>query len=322
MQTQSRVEKLLEASDGVETYFLAYTRARARASKKNPVFVFEGIDDPKYYASRISYRFGHDWEALTVKGKSVVKLLKNTIKNNHSYSEDKVAYFIDRDFDEDSTSVDTYVTPCYSIENLYTKEESIKQLLVSSAGLSQNSEEHIGIVNWIVEKYQIYKKKYSQNKNIKRMNLLFLYIRKSLQDKRISLDSLFTISHTICKTYTFNVTAKQKFTDLLETLDTVDFKKFIRKNKTAKLILQAKTDFYRGKQELSFLKAFVISIKSNGKLLNQSLQEEKGYILTFKNSAIGDDLLADLSSVASTPRCLTDFIDNIQTRFNTLSISR
>lgn len=320
MQMQSRVEKLLEASDEFETYFLAYTRARAKGLNNTPIFVFEGIDDPKYYSSRISYRFGHNWIALSVRGKSTVKELRESIQRNSSYCKDKVGYFIDKDFDDDSTSVDTYVTPCYSIENFYTHEEAVKQLLVSSAGLSQNSEEHNEVIDWVLDKYTTYKKEYSSNKKTKRLNLAFLYIRKVLHDKLIKLDSLFTISHSISHTYTLTITAKQKFIEILPNFDYCEFIQFIRNDSTARLIRQAKTDFYRGKQELSFLKEFITSIKSEGKpsnkSLNKLLKEEKGYSLIFKNTAIGNDLLSDLSSVASTPRCLTNFLDALSLRFN------
>lgn len=307
---QDRVQTLLEAAESLPTYFLQYTRTRARCGKL-PIFVFEGVDDPKYYTPRIDYRFGGRWRPLSIKGKSNVISLRNDIKQNPAYSNDKVGFIVDKDFDDSIVGCDIYTTPCYSVENIYLADSTIRNLLTSAGGLSNNTEAELEAIDYVLELYNNYKSKYEHHRRTKRMNLAFLYIRKELADKKISLNKLFQVSHKLGSDYNFSIKDKKDLAELKKTkIDSKNFKEFVRKNHVARNILSGNGEFYRGKQQLLFLREFVIALKSTDKAFYAKIKKETGVRVAFKKTNLGADILSDLSAVATTPPCLSDFLDN------------
>lgn len=89
----------------------------ATENNKNKVFCFyEGKDAP-YYSFRVSKLFNDEYLNFCCKNKSNVLKLYNKIKNNKTNF--KLAFFVDRDFDDVIGNDDIYETPTYSIENFY-----------------------------------------------------------------------------------------------------------------------------------------------------------------------------------------------------------
>ena len=65
------------------------------------------------------------------------------IKENAIYSKAKTAYFLDKDFDgvdDHPNSSDVYITPCYSVENLYVTETVFKRILRSEFSLNEQAD--------------------------------------------------------------------------------------------------------------------------------------------------------------------------------------
>lgn len=109
--------------------------------EKNPetlFLVFEG-EDIKYYGIRIKGLFV-DNERMTVpcKGKQDVIRLYFRVLGDVKLTSIKIMYFVDRDFDDNSLIMgreNIYVTPGYSVENLYVEECCLKEILQAEFGL-------------------------------------------------------------------------------------------------------------------------------------------------------------------------------------------
>lgn len=128
MSFLERIEKETET----ETSYLHKFFLNLRNSKDYIYCFFESKDDIHYYEERIS---NHLYPKIVVPeecGKREIVLeLYRTIKSKPQYNELNLMYFIDKDF-EDNSSInrdEVYITPCHSIENLYAHPTTIKKIL-------------------------------------------------------------------------------------------------------------------------------------------------------------------------------------------------
>ena len=88
----------------------------------------EGKDLP-YYSIRVEAVSGIQCCCIDSGGKKNVVSLCQLLKNKPEYSKYKTAYFVDRDYDDNSTLDNSiYVTPCYSVENLYRYDKIVDKL--------------------------------------------------------------------------------------------------------------------------------------------------------------------------------------------------
>jgi len=115
--------------------------------QKNPtneVWIFEGKDDIHFYSTRIERFYGTSphKQAVIAEGKDNSLRLRESIKSNAIFRSAKVAFFIDQDFDNpDSLSgEDTYITPTYSIENLYYSESCMERFLTEKLHLFEEGD--------------------------------------------------------------------------------------------------------------------------------------------------------------------------------------
>lgn len=105
---------------------------------------FEG-EDVKYYGPRLDMlRPDLHWESVNCGGKGVVLKLWNLINTHELYSPAKTAFFFDKDFDDVGShpvAKNVYITPCYSVENLYVTESAAKRVLRSEFNLNERPDE-------------------------------------------------------------------------------------------------------------------------------------------------------------------------------------
>lgn len=100
-------------------------------SKKNDHTLFcfvEGINDSDYYLDKVRFTCGEDYYFIDCNGKDGVMYIYNT-----TFSQDhqrvKMAFFIDKDFDDALNDENIFETDCYSIENYYCSEATFKRVL-------------------------------------------------------------------------------------------------------------------------------------------------------------------------------------------------
>lgn len=109
------------------------------------IFFCEGNDDEKYYSSAIekNSQYGRDnIKSYSCGGKDEVIKLEKQIVSIEAYSNEKVLFFVDRDFD-DNTNISTniYVTNYYSIENYYASTNTFKEILKYEYNIGENTED-------------------------------------------------------------------------------------------------------------------------------------------------------------------------------------
>jgi hypothetical protein len=94
---------------------------------------FEGFEDRTYYSFRIEHISKIEgYVDYVCGGKDEVLKVHDLIKKNPHYKNVKTGFFVDSDFDDNQNiSNSVYVTPTYSIENLYCLKESFEKILIA-----------------------------------------------------------------------------------------------------------------------------------------------------------------------------------------------
>lgn len=301
----SRVEDLLESLGDAEVFFLEYSRIR---SNNKAIFIIEGKDDPKFYTSKISTIFGDLWDAVSVGGKSKVLELRSLIRTHTSYKGDKVFFLIDRDFDAKNLEADVYTTPTYSIENLYCDSATIKNLVIGECGLSNYKvPRRIDIINYITQEYERLQKAFHQNKRIVTANTVFLYVRKEMCARKISLDKVFKVDVKFASgNLVVKLSRKSEYISS-RLAEKERFKDFLAKSPQLRETLSSPKMLFRGKQEILFLREFVKLLKEDG-ALSKDVFTHFGYKLKLENPSMADHVLSSLAQYVQPPDCLTDFL--------------
>ena len=134
--------RMQEATKTIEAIYLNYVLNK---SKENYIFLFfEGKDDSKYYYHRImmSSKKGSKLKQYICNCKeNVLKIYKKISDTTNEDSGITKLFFVDKDFDDNSKlDKDIYITPTYSIENLYFTDKALKNMLINEMGTSEESE--------------------------------------------------------------------------------------------------------------------------------------------------------------------------------------
>lgn len=138
----SRKDNMLAELNEITTYFMSVVQKK---SKYSLFLFFEGKDDSKYYYSRVSNIFGDIlYDPICCGGKSNLIKIHELIKHQTSMDNIATLYFVDRDYDDNSNlDCDIYVTPTYSIENLYFTDKAISNMLKVELGISSHSSDDL-----------------------------------------------------------------------------------------------------------------------------------------------------------------------------------
>lgn len=290
--------------------------------KKNmhKLFCFiEGDEDVHYYMLRIRELSEFEPQFLQCYGKGKVINIYNALSNRAEYNKARVAYFVDKDFDESIKSryPNIYETPCYSIENFYTSTEAFKRILETVFKLTEidiNYDIMIGL-------YKIL-----QNEFHDRVTLLNSWIyfqrekeREKQEEKRLNLDGIKYDNLYLVRID--GVTRKYTEQNLLEWSANAYEVDFARIDEIISSISEKrKQSFFRGKYEFDFLCKFL------GRLVTEynCCKKGKSIILTkvdgmktipFSVSDNSEEMLAKLSACADTPRCLATYIASLNSRY-------
>lgn len=137
----SRKDKMSEEAECVEAIFLSYVQNK---SSQEIFLFFEGVDDFKYYCPRISFVCNDKkYKKYDCKCKTNVLRIHSMIINQAGKDNKAITmFFVDKDFD-DNSNIDSgiYITPTYSIENLYFTDLAIENMIRAEMGLSEHSKD-------------------------------------------------------------------------------------------------------------------------------------------------------------------------------------
>lgn len=136
------LEEMREARTSASSAFIEFTSCHNLY--KNYVFCFYEGEDGKYYNSRIKSIIGENIYTIIVGNKNEVLKLWRIIKSDNIYSSVHKMFFVDRDMDEPPSDkdADLYITPCYSIENLYVNEYCVSNIIESEFSINKAEEDH------------------------------------------------------------------------------------------------------------------------------------------------------------------------------------
>lgn len=302
----SRVEDLVGASRRYARAWKEFIEMYKKAPSKLYCF-FEGPDDLKYYSMRVdSIVFDHRDSlrcSIWCDGKENVIELYNLIKNEERYNKSWVAFFIDRDFDEyqfNSFDETVYVTPCYSIENLYVSEKCFSNIVKDELCISESDEDYQHTL-------LLYRKLLDEfNDAAEVLNAWVCACRK--MEKNADLPKLNLDSFPLEKMFSIRLDGVRSF----YTLDDLNNRTQgceITEELINKYILQFRsanrTYMFRGKFLLFFLTKILRHLVEDANLKSN----RKHFAIRRKTSLqISDNILSELCQYAETPEALIVFL--------------
>lgn len=133
------LEDMDKESECVEAIFQSYIVSKR---KKDIFLFFEGKDDFKYYAGRISmYISDKEYGVFHCNCKTnVLKVHEMIYTQTDDRNNKRNLYFVDCDYDNNENIPNSiYITSSYSIENYYFTDSAIKKILIGIIGLSEEN---------------------------------------------------------------------------------------------------------------------------------------------------------------------------------------
>lgn len=299
------VETLRENRYGATVIFTKFILLK---SKHNTSLFccFEG-DDSKYYGWRIENILNFETDNLhffNCGGKMEVLRFYQIVNKNEYYKEVKLAYFVDKDFDEsiiEKYKQKIYETPCYSIENFYTTIMAFKRILKSEFNIDECDDDFQKCLDIFINRQKEFHEK---------MTLfnawLFCHRDLSKSDKTPRLNlSDFNLKRLIPKI------------NLMEVVGDYDKKTIAHLFPEASIIsdevLESKIDelkkldpqvYFRGKFEIDFLYNFIEAIKSELKKPDGVIKKRNGVHINISKK----NMISELSQYADTPDGLKKYL--------------
>lgn len=122
------------------------------SSNSDSLFCFFENKDAPYYHLRIKSFFPGNFHYISCGNKVMVLKAYKLIKRHEEYNKYKLAFFIDRDFDESLKTKfpELYETPSYSIENLYCSINAFKEFIKTDLQIGEDEPLH----NIVLHLYQ------------------------------------------------------------------------------------------------------------------------------------------------------------------------
>jgi hypothetical protein len=280
--------------------------------KTNTVYCFvEGNEDIKYYGFRVKNSLFCEVKHYVCLGRDIVEKVHEMISNKNEYTSARQACFIDMDYSNSTSSNYLYVTPCYSIENLYTSNQALIEILRSEFNMADNHPDYIKTL-----------KIYEDLKNQFHKELAYLNAWLACQyDYRVqnNIKTRLCIDEVL-KTHMRSIirhdlTGIKDFPDLQkkESLEILFPDAPIMDEDTLALTLkgfegQDCGKIFRGKFELSFFVQFVNRVKEKLCSKNSTIFTERHKCTLNVEPA---NAISALTQYADTPECLIKFIASI-----------
>jgi hypothetical protein len=281
--------------------------------ESNTVYNFlEGESDIPYYQLRIEQIA----DALLVKvyscnGKHGVLEVYRLINSNLEFKGTRLGFYIDRDFDKTLGNADIYVTPYYSVENLYTDLATLQKVLRSLYKIDELSDDFftcIALYNKLLGDFHDY------------VGPINAWISCYIDKKNVDGISKHVNINQLTETLFLNVVANKKeglnYDHAVSTYEDIQafFSNYIDVSESAFTLKLAsfkdikRAHFFRGKFELRFLASFLEMLKFKLSKPNNSISQRKYkclYLFDVKT------IMVLLNGFAHTPFCLREYVKKI-----------
>ncbi|HLO99646.1 MAG TPA: DUF4435 domain-containing protein [Fimbriimonas sp.] len=289
----------------IVTYYDFIKRATA---SPDAIFCFFEGEDNKYYVPIIEHvHVGIRIEFFNCGGKSKVFELDSKLSSK-IYSVYRKAFFVDGDFDSTLTPSSIYVTPCYSIENLYVNRDCFRKILKSEFLCFDDGStecDHYKVMAHFDESLKQF------CKNVFSLNAWILAQRRSstsISLKRASLDNIRI--HKFVKVNLDGIVKLQKLSECLN-LGNLDASLVTRKQLLdASKVLRAGNPIcdFRGKFQMYFFISYLKLLISDA---NSTAPTKFTLRTKVKLSLSEGNAISELSSYAKTPLCLRTYIQAV-----------
>lgn len=310
----NRVEKLTKAGRSYSRAWHEFIRVYA----KHPAMLycfFEGQDDSRYYGMRIkSVVFVSEnpiQQNFWCEGKENLISLFHLVISDKRYRNAWVAFFIDRDFDNDGELPNDdrlYVTPCYSIENFYISIEAFKQILRDEFMIQ---EDHSDFPKTIA----LYLKLLGEFIDAMEEINAWIYLNRVIekQNAKSSKLNLASVSPNVLFTIRIDKVIKKYKVEDLHNL--FPFASLIEQEHLESQVLYFKqfdrSRIFRGKYLIHFLECLLKLLidDCNTRRNRKHFSERKK--VSLKVSA---NLISELTQYADTPPCLVKFLQKVSNK--------
>lgn len=310
-----RVEILKKAVTNYSVKFLEFMKIKSNQDDLL-VCVFEG-EDEKYYSARIVNRLGGiDWTGINAGGKHEVLKLYEAVSQHPDYKSSNFLCFIDKDFEdwfENPDSDRIYVTPCYSIENLFVSTAVLKRILSAEFGVTEygdHQEDFCKVLALFQENGSLFAEEIHQIMcwiKAHRIMKRDCKTTPNINVRNIKTDSIISIGlgqvqrnydpndiNSVFKEMDGHHLCSEAISEATDSLKTV----------TWELV-------YRGKQVADFMRCFLNKLKQDKTSRTPALFAVKGNV---KLSLSKENIISELSQYADTPDCLNSFLDNYKNK--------
>jgi len=270
---------------------------------------FEGGEDKRYYGTRIKIKYNVDYEDFDCGGKDNVKKVIDLIELH--YKDANILFFMDKDFSNDITNDNIYITPCYSIENFYTNQQVLEEILADEFNMKKTENDF----NLSIQLFNNLQNKFHDQLLILNAWLACQYDVKVAQ----GIKTFLSIDDNVKKYFTDIVKSDlQEISnyDDLNDIDTIQNILFPEAPKIDTEVLENKikefqesnnfTCIYRGKFELKFFVEFLRKLTEELNKKNSEIFEKKRKCkLQFQL----ENIISVITQHANTSECLYGFFD-------------
>lgn len=288
-----------------QSAYLDFTQ-RTKLYNTHVFCFYEGVDDSKYYKSRIETKFDNiKIVKIIAGGKSeLIKLLKKIQKEKKRNV--CMMFFVDRDFDKSIYShpnlyeiedvEDIYETECYSIENYYVSEYTLGKILDNEFSIMEDQEDY----KKCIKDFNILLNEY--NEIMLDFNaILFAYKRKKGFSNKLSFSDRKL--KDFAKISLGQVKKSNNYQGVIVRLleeSKIDKREF---NISKKMLMRNNmTNVFRGKNQLEFLVKFVDLLIEN----RREYFQRSNISVTISNNT---HKLTEFCNYAYTPDKLKNFIN-------------
>lgn len=295
MEPQEMLQAALEAES---VAFKRFSDAVSEGGIQGVYCMVEGYDKD-FYKVRVDSFFPDATYFVECGGKSKVIALHDLLLIKPEYNENKKLWFVDRDYDDNSSlGPDYYVTDGYSVENYYCNWKTVDGVMKLWCHLDEKNDNHKPIFDAVKADFQTWT---SQFIDYISPFCSWYKIAKNRErnDKRDYKDSFPTRLVTI-ESRGITKVAEYDFNDL---------NSYYEVNPP---VTQAEYDLsktqinclneIRGKYVLEFIEAYLLHLDKTAKKNSPLLKKQ------FKFSSNRPALMARLSGIVPMPRSLRDYL--------------
>jgi hypothetical protein len=246
-----------------------------------------------------------NWSPINCRGKKQVLELYTLISKHPSYSNARVAFFIDRDFDSlisNEMRRKVYETPCYSVENFYASLDCFTQILKSEFGITDGVHDGTALQkcqDLFLKTKQLFHDVITElnawvwiqrnnHKNIGALNLRNIKFDRFVAVGLGSVSKLYSISEL-----------KEIFPDAPQVDES------LLASKITEFQTADRAKLFRGKYEVEFLRMVLIKLVDDYRSQTPVYFPQRG---TVRLTLSRENLISELSQYADTPDCLRNYL--------------